>query len=115
MYPNMYNTTAVGSNPYGLFNSQQPIAPIPQRREIDKVNGKNGAEMYAIAPDSSVLLLDLNNPIVWFVQTDSAGYKTIIPYDIKPHEEEPAPDVKSIDERMNGFDERLRIIEEALK
>ena len=100
-------------NPYGMYN---PVVQMPmQKTTIDRVNGRNGAEMYRIAPESSVLLLDENNPLIWFIQTDSAGYKTIIPYDIKPHEDEPSPDVKSIDERMNGFDERLRAIEEALK
>lgn len=107
MYTDMY---------YNTFN---PIAPQPQmpspRREVDRVNGRNGADMFRIAPNSSVLLLDENDPIIWFVKTDSAGYKTIIPYDIKPHEDEPVPDVKGIDERLNSIDERLKALEEALK
>lgn len=106
MFQDMYNSI----NPY----MQQPQMPM-QKTEVDRVNGRNGAELFRIAPNSSALLLDMNDPIVWFVQTDSAGYKTIIPYDIKPHEEQSPPDAKSIDERLNKFDERLKIIEEALK
>ena len=87
----------------------------PPRREVDRVNGKNGADMFRLAPNSSVLLLDENNPIVWFVKTDGAGYKTVIPYDIQPHVEERAPDMKDLDERLKSFDERLKVIEEALK
>ena len=109
MYQNMY-----GSNPYGMYNPAV-VQPQPQRTTVDKVNGRNGAEMYSIAPDSSVLLLDQNNPMVWFIATDSAGYKTIIPYDIKQHEDEPVPDYKSIDSRLDSIDERIKAIEEALK
>lgn len=109
----MYGSPVIGNTPYGVYN--QPMQMPLQRKTVDRVNGKNGADMYQMAPESSVLLLDEYNPMVWFIQTDSAGYKTIIPYDIKPHEEEPLPDAKSIDERLNGFDERLRVIEEALK
>lgn len=108
MYGNIYGQPS----PYGTYNPVQTQLP---RKTIDRVNGKNGAEMYQLAPESSVILLDENDPMIWFIQTDSAGYKTVKPYDIKPHEEEKLPDVKSFDERLNGFDERLRVIEEALK
>ena len=112
MYNDMYM-----NNPYGnTFNPvmQQPMMPA-QRREVDRLNGRNGAEMFRMAPNSSVLLLDENEPIIWFVKTDSAGYKTIMPYDIAPHVDEPLPDVKGIDERLNSIDERLKTLEEALK
>ncbi len=109
MYSNIY-----GSNPYGVYNPT-PMQIPAQKREVDRVNGRKGAEMYQMAPDSSALVLDSNDPMIWFIQTDSAGYKSITAYDIAPHEDEKLPDAKSIDERLNGIDERLRIIEEALK
>jgi hypothetical protein len=103
-----------GNNgPYGT--PPQMIEMPPQREEAKRVNGRNGAEMYRMAPNSSAVLLDENNPMIWFLQTDSAGYKTITPYDISPHVDEQPPDVRSIDEKINGLDERLRAIEEALK
>lgn len=110
----MYSNNMYGNNPYGVYNPA-PIQMPPQKQEVDRVNGRNGAEMYRMAPDSSAIVLDANDPMIWFIQTDSAGYKSIIPYDIAPHEEAKMPDAKTIDERMNGFDERLRAIEEALK
>lgn len=116
MYPS-YNMSAVGNNPYGYFNPpvQQGIQVQPQQRKLDKVNGRNGAEMYWMAPDSEVLLPDTQEPIVWFIKTDSAGYKTIVAYDIKQHEDVPPPDFKGIDVRLDNFDERLKALEEALK
>ena len=103
-----------GNNPYGVYNTA-PMQLPPQKTEVDRVNGRNGAEMYRMAPDSSAIVLDINNPMIWFIQTDSAGYKSITAYDITLHEDAKVPDAKSIDERMNSFDERLRVIEEALK
>ena len=106
----------MGTQPYGVsYNVPTPVQPPAVKTEIVSVNGRNGAEMYRMAPDSSVLLLDSNEPIIWFVKTDGAGYKTIIPYDIKPHEEQQPVDQNKIEDRMKDFDERLRAIEEALK
>lgn len=116
MYPSLYGSGAVGNDPYGFYNTPAPSRPqaVPQQKKLDKVNGRNGAEMYWMAPDSEVLLPDTQDPIVWFIKTDSAGYKTIIPYDIKQHEDEPAPNMKDIDSKLESFDERLKKIEEVL-
>jgi len=116
MYSNPYDSTAM--NPYGNvynpMNAMQMPMQLPKTR-TGRVNGRQGAEMYRMAPDSDIVLLDENDPMIWFIQTDSAGYKTIIPYDIAPHTEEKAPDMKSLDDRLNSFDDRLRALEEALK
>ena len=49
-------------------------AQMPQRCQVIKVNGRNGADAFRMAADSSVLLLDENDPIVWLKTTDGAGY-----------------------------------------
>ncbi len=41
-------------------------------------------------PNSSILLLDETAPIVWLKMTDGAGYPTLNPYDIAPHQDEKA-------------------------
>ena len=64
-------------------------AQMPQRCQVIKVNGRNGADAFRMAADSSVLLLDENDPIVWLKTTDGAGYPTITPYSIAPYQ--PAP------------------------
>lgn len=106
----------IGTPSYGNpYNIPAPAQIPAVKTEIVSVNGRNGAEMYRMAPDSSALLLDGNDPIIWFVKTDGAGYKTIIPYDIKPHEEKQQIDQQGIEDRFKDFDERLKAIEEALK
>lgn len=79
----------------------------PQRQEITKVNGENGARAYQMAPNSSALLLDESAPLVWLIQTDGAGYKTATPYTIAPYQSQPAPDYNSLDERIRKLEEML--------
>lgn len=70
-------------NPYLNSNYyQSPFSPPLQKYEIVHVNGKNGADAFQMAPNSNNLLLDDTAPIVWLVQTDGAGYKSLTPFDI---------------------------------
>lgn len=73
------------------------------QQNIIKVNGENGARAYQMMPNSSALLLDETQPVIWLVQTDGAGYKTCTPYTIKPFEK---PE--------NELEMRVRKIEEML-
>lgn len=104
-------------NPY-LAATQQPgnafnLAP-PQKQEVIRVNGKNGADAYQLAPDSSVLLLDTSAPLIWLVQTDGAGYKTSTPYTISPYK--PAPQVSEAEQsKVTELQTRINRIEKELK
>ena len=105
-------------NPYG-YGQQMPgqyMQPAAQtqpaqiaQRQVDRVNGENGARAFALGPYSSAMLLDESGTMVWMVTTDGAGYKTIAPYDIMPHKTAAAPDysdlesrVKKLEDMMNG-------------
>ena len=77
------------------------------RQEIIKVNGENGARAFQMMPNSSALLLDENNPIIWLVQTDGAGYKTVSPYSITPYQPAPAIDLNDIDARLKRVEEKI--------
>ena len=79
----------------------------PQKCEITRVNGRNGGEAFAMAPNSETLLLDTTAPIVWLAQTDGAGYKTLTPYSIAPYQPEPEIDVKSLNDRITRIEEFL--------
>ena len=97
-------------NPYPTVNPNylQQANQMVNHQQVTKVHGRNGAETYQMPPNSSSLLLDESEPIVWLAQTDGAGYKTLIPYDIKPHEETPAPDMKSLEERIAKIEEAIK-------
>ena len=78
-----------------------------QRMEIVRVNGENGARAFQLPPNSNVLLLDESAPLVWLVQTDGAGYKTVAPYTITPYQTQPAPDYNSLAERIQRLEDMI--------
>lgn len=87
---------------------QQAIQPQAQQEKVIEVTGRNGANALNMGPDSSVLALDNTAPIVWLVKTDSAGYKSLTPYDIKPHEEEkPVDHYKELEDRIAKLEETV--------
>lgn len=112
MYQNIpYN------NPYQMstfVQTPQIQQPLPQM-EVVRVNGKQGAEAFRMAPNSSALLLDERDAVIWFVRTDGAGYQTVVPYDFSPHQDEADVAQKNLNDRLDAFEERLKSIEEALK
>ena len=87
---------------------QMPQFTMPApHMEVTRVSGENGADAFQMGPNSSALLLDETAPIVWFVQTDGAGYKTITTYDIQLHQELPPVDTRSLEQRIAKLEERL--------
>ena len=108
-----WGNNMIMNNPYNFVPQLQiPTVPAPQMQVV-KVSGENGANAFQMGPNSSALLLDETAPIVWFVQTDGAGYKTCTPYDVNPHTPEPSIEVK-MDDRFASIDKRLKTLEEAL-
>lgn len=84
----------------------EPTAPL-QRRTVDRVHGKAGADAFKLAPNSEALLLDETAPIIWLKTTDSAGYPTMTPYDISLHEEKKPIDYKSLEERLKKLEDSV--------
>lgn len=77
-----------------------------QKTEVVRVNGRNGAEAYQLAPNSSILLLDESSPIVWLKTTDGAGYPTLTPYKIEPFIEQNTS-LQSLESRIARIEEML--------
>lgn len=101
-YPTAYQQAF--QNPY-INQFQQPQAA--QKCEIIKVNGRGGAEAFQMAANSSILLLDETQPLVWLKATDGAGYPVITPYSITPYQPEPPVDTKSLEARVSRIEEML--------
>lgn len=77
----------IPTNP--IIPNYQPVTQQGPRMQIDTVNGKESAYAYNIGPNSSVLLADATNPVVWMVTTDASGYKSIKGFKIEELSEEP--------------------------
>lgn len=86
--------------PYGY-----PPSMRVSQQEIIRVNGRNGAMSIQMAPSSSVLVLDETAPLVWLCQTDGAGYLTVTPFDIAPHQEVPQVSVNDLSARLARLEE----------
>lgn len=102
-----FNNPYQGMNQYGGYNMpnyQQQQMQQPQRQEIIHVNGAQGANAYQMAPNSNVLLLDDTAPIIWLAQTDGAGYKTVTPYDISPHQTQTV-NVSDLEKRIKKLED----------
>lgn len=103
-------------NPYQQYNpyGYAPVSPqngagsvLPQQSQIIRVNGKNGAEAFRMAPNSSILLMDENDPIVWLKTSDGASYCTVTPYTIAPYQSAPPVDVNSLENRVKRLEDML--------
>ena len=104
----------LSNNPYipqFSIPSFLPQAPL-QQVEIQKVTGEESARAYPLAPNSSIILLDSNNPLIWVVTTDASGYKTVNPFTITPYTPEKAPSAEDINERLKVINDRLEKLEE---
>lgn len=89
---------------------QQTLQQESQQHNVMEVTGRAGANAIQLAPNSSLLALDNTAPIVWLVKTDGAGYKSLVPYDIKPHEEEkPVDHYKALEERISKLEEAINV------
>ena len=94
-------------NPYLNPYYQPTPQPYSPPSSVIKVNGENGARAYQIGANSSALLLDESGLMVWLVVSDGAGYKTVTPYDITPHQAAPAPDFGSLESRIKRLEDMM--------
>ena len=103
----MYNYYNQMQIPYQ--NYQMPMQnQVARPSEIVRVNGKAGADAFSMLPNSKALLLDENLPIVWLCQTDGAGFKTVLGYEISPLKEEiPVDNYKLLEERIEALEVKV--------
>lgn len=88
---------------YGFNNFGQ--MQQPQKQEVIRVKGQNGVDALQMPPNSSVIVMDETAPMIWFCQTDGAGYKTSTPFDITPHQSAATVDVGSLESRIARLEE----------
>ena len=84
-----------------LQQLQQP------QQGIQYVNGKQGAESYQMAANSSVVLMDSNLPKFYMKQTDASGIATIRSYDFTESEED-RPVEYVTKKEFESFKEKLK-------
>lgn len=80
-----------------------PSGVLPPQTVI-QVNGKSSVDALKMSPNSSVLLMDATEPIVWLCTSDGIGNVTSVAYDITVHKEQPPVDVKSLESRIGNIE-----------
>ena len=98
------NMNMMGSPMNNMNMNMRYTLPAP-RYEVIRVNGEEGAKNFRMAPNSSVLLLDETQPIVWYAQTDGGGFLTVTPFDVAPHQQTPPIDINNLAERISKLEE----------
>lgn len=104
---NPYNPYINPYNPVGSAAGNNSLYQSAQRQEIIKVNGREGANAYPLPANSSVLLLDINQPIIFLKQADGGGYCSTTAYTITPYEQDQKPVVD-----MTDLEKRIKRLEE---
>lgn len=101
----MWGNQGIGNNNYSRFGATG-YNPWP-RYELIKVNGEIGAQNFRMAPNSDALLLDSNQPILYHVSTDGAGYLSVTPYDLVPRQTTPQVDINQLNQRVAQLEEMI--------
>lgn len=102
LYNNPWNQWG---NPYNNMNNG--VNNWQQRQDVVRVNGRNGADSYPLPPNSSILMLDENEPVVWLKTTDGAGYPTVNAYNISPAQSQEQID----NDRFTALEGRIAALE----
>ncbi len=111
-YSHQYNGMPQTVNPYvNYVNSNSYFRPPAY--EVVRVHGREGANAFQMGPNSSLLLLDENDPIVWLAKTDGAGYKTVTPFRIAPYEETPPVDISVLSAKIEQLEADILALKEA--
>ena len=109
------NTRPQVTNP--IMQTSPSATPLSafQKREVEYVQGYNGASLVSLAPNSSALYLDKDMNVLWVVATDQNGAKSLVKgYNIG--DEYTPPKAVTMDDlmaQMQQMNDRLNKMEEA--
>ena len=94
-YNSQYNPVASGYS----YGNQMP------KQEITEVYGLQGAQAFQMGANSSTILLDASNPVVYIKKTDGGGSASISVFKLVPCENDNTSDlekrVKKLEEIIN--------------
>ena len=109
MYPYM-NPTNYGMNPMNHMTTspQQNVLP-PQ--QILQANGKASIDALRMSPNSSALIADSTQPVIWKCISDSLGNVSATAYDVVPHKDEAVAEKETMTKSLESITERLDRLE----
>ena len=84
------------------------------KQQVKKVKGYKAATKIMMDKDSSILILDEEDPIIYFCQTDSFGNMSVDAFDITPHQTEEQKQTNQILTALELMNRRLEKLEARL-
>lgn len=81
--------------------------PYMQQYSITHIKGEEGARALPMPPNSEALLLDDTAPMIWLVQVDGMGCKTVTPYEIRQYQPTPKPTIEELMSRIDSLEKKL--------
>ena len=80
-------------------------------QQILQANGKASIDAIRMSPNSSVLIADTTEPIVWKCVSDGLGNVTAEAFDITHHKTEAEVEKENTNNLLNDISERLKRLE----
>ena len=80
-------------------------------QQILQANGKASIDMIRMSPNSSVLIADTTQPIVWKCVSDGLGNVSSKAFDITPHKSEEEVEKENLNTILKNITERLEKLE----
>ena len=71
-----------------------------------------GAQAFVsmMLPNSNAIVMDQNDPLVYIIMTDGAGYPTINPYQLIPYEPPKPVDANAVMARMDQLERTMQAV-----
>lgn len=91
------------ANMYGQRPQQQQPNVLPPQQVI-QVDGRASIDTLQMSPNSSILIKDKSQPIVWLCVSDGLGKVTALAYDITPHQDIPPVNVNDLEQRISALE-----------
>ena len=101
------NNMVVGQaqfNPYMNMNMYPQTANRMPIYKADPIHGENAAWQFPIG-GGEIYLPDADEDIIWWIRTDQMGNRTVQPFDVKPHQKQPAVDTNDLAARLAAVEE----------
>lgn len=95
---------------YGYPQMNQGVLP---QQQILQANGKASIDALRLAPNSSVLIADQTQPIIWRCVSDSLGNVSSQAFDITPHKDEDTIAKENLNKSITEIIDRLDRLEKS--
>lgn len=99
--------------PYQMNFGMNPTTPqnVLPPQQILQANGKSSIDALRMSPNSSALIADSTQPVIWKCVSDSLGNVSATAYDVSLHKDEEVVEKETMTRSLESITERLDRLE----